>query len=390
MSETKRHRTSKFSYLLMLGHLWADTCQGAMAATLPFLIMNSGYSYTDVTILIFAQNIASAIIQPLFGWLGDKKSRPWLMGLGVIFAGTGITGVGLLGSFPLIVCSAMVTGLGVAMFHPEGGRLANLVAGEDKAHGMSIFAVGGNVGFIIGPMIAAALLSLFGLPGTAFFLIPAIAIAAVLLAFTRYFKSFGLSDAKAVEAAGGKERWGAFGLIMGALSVNSVLGMTLSAFIPMFIITMFSQTQAFGSAMLSVLSICGAVGTVLSGRISQKVGTQRLMIIAFIFVGIALPLIALAPNLILCIVLAAACPLVSNSFYPASVALGQGFVPQHLGMASGLTYGISISVGGMFSPVFGMIGDNVGLQPVFFTAACFALAGLLFSIAVWRVSKPRA
>lgn len=389
VAKRPKGRISKFSYLLMLGHLWADTCQGAMAATLPFLIVTSGYSYTDVTILIFAQNLASAIIQPLFGWLGDKKARPWLMGLGVLLAGCGISGVGLLGSFPLIVCSAMVTGLGVAMFHPEGGRLANLVAGEDKARGLSVFAVGGNVGFIIGPAIAAAFLAVFGLPGTAFFVFPAIAIAAVLLGFTRYFKSFGLVDEAAVAASGGKDRWGFFGLIMGALSINSIIGTALNAFIPMFIITMFAQTEAFGSAMLSVVSICGAIGTVLSGRITGRIGTQRLMVIAFAITTVSLPLFAFSPSLALCIALIAIIPFFSNAFFPSTVALGQSYVPQHLGMASGLSYGVTVSFGGVFSPMFGAIGDNLGLQPVFLVACGFAAVGLILAVITWRVTRAK-
>ena len=146
----------KLSYLLMAAHLCDDVNQGALVALMPFLVLHYGYSYAAVTALLFASNAASAIIQPLFGWLGDRHQRPWLMAVGIFLAGTGIALIGVMPNYELDLAAAMVSGIGVAMFHPEGGRLANLVAGAQKGTGMSIFAVGGKLGFTFGPLLAAA------------------------------------------------------------------------------------------------------------------------------------------------------------------------------------------------------------------------------------------
>lgn len=129
----------KMSLLLMAGHLCCDINQGALVATLPFLVLLGGFSYTAATALLFASNIASAIIQPLFGWLGDRFQKPWIMALGITLAGLGMAGVGIFSTYWLILASAMVSGIGIAMFHPEGGRLANLVAGEKKEFGNEHF-----------------------------------------------------------------------------------------------------------------------------------------------------------------------------------------------------------------------------------------------------------
>lgn len=161
--QSTAHPNKKMSLLLMAGHLCCDINQGALVATLPFLVLLGGFSYTEATALLFASNIASAIIQPLFGWLGDTFQKPWIMALGITLAGLGMAGVGIFSTYWLILVSAMVSGIGIAMFHPEGGRLANLVAGEKKSSGMSIFAVGGKLGFSAGPLMAAAALSSWGL-----------------------------------------------------------------------------------------------------------------------------------------------------------------------------------------------------------------------------------
>ncbi|MDD6650973.1 MAG: MFS transporter [Eggerthellales bacterium] len=382
-----------YSWLLMAGHLCSDVNQGALLASLPFLVLYSGFSYTAVSLLILAANVASSVIQPLFGWLGDKKARPWLMALGIFLAGAGMAGVGLFSNYYLVLASAMVSGIGVAMFHPEGGRLANLVAGKKKAGGMSIFSVGGNLGFTTGPIIAAASLSAFGLAGTAVFLIPSTLCALVLLTQNKKLAAFGLRDQASVDAAGGKDHWGAFSLILGVLSFRSVLFNTLLTFVPLFLVGVLGQSEAFGSLAITAYSLVGAIATLLSGRISAKTGAQKLLLagmagLALIMVGFSfchlLPSWAALPVALLLLLCAA--PAV-NAPYPSTVALGQGFIPNHLGMASGLTYGIAVSVGGVISPLMGMVGDAWGLTYVFALATVFALVGSAIALILLKMSR---
>src|SRR4029453_16619994 len=76
--------------------------------------------------------------------------------------------------------SVVVSGIGVAAFHPQAARFANYVSGAGRARGMSFFSVGGNAGFALGPAVTTPLVLLFGLPGSLFLALPAVAMAAVL------------------------------------------------------------------------------------------------------------------------------------------------------------------------------------------------------------------
>ena len=249
------------NYLCMTGHICADINQGALSATLPFLVMYDGYSYTAVAGLIFAANIASAVIQPLFGAIGDHRACPWFMALGVFLAGLGMCGIGFFDAYWTVLASAMISGIGVAMFHPEGGRLSNLAAGARKANGMSIFAVGGNIGFFVGPLMAAVFLTVFGMHGTLAFLFPTTICAIVLLAFNKRFLSMGIAKNSTTQKDAKPERWGNFALAMGVLSCRSIVEYGLMAFIPLFFVSVLGQGETFGSLMLSVFAIAGAVAT---------------------------------------------------------------------------------------------------------------------------------
>lgn len=374
------------SWLLMAGHLCTDLNQGALTAVFPFLVVSSGFSYTEVAFLVFASNAVSAVVQPLFGWLGDRRARPWLMALGMFLAGLGLAGVGILDSYPLIIASAMLSGLGVAMFHPEGGRLANLVAGERKGSGMSIFAVGGNLGFAVGPMLAVAGIAAFGLRGTFVFLIPATLCALVFLTKNRVFAGFGLVDKRVADDPGRRDRWDLFALVMAVLSSRSIIYYALTAYAALFIVAELGQTEAVGSSMITVFALFSAVATLLSGRIAGRVGVLRLMRGTYLVLAALLVCFALCRILPLSVLLLALIGLAQAVSYPSTVALGQSFVPRHLGMASGLSFGVVVCVGGMVSPILGAVGDAVGLTAVLLIVAGLALLACALSAVVARVA----
>ena len=269
----------RYSYLMMIAHLCDDLNQGALVAVIPFLVLHNGYSYAEVTALLLASNAASAIIQPLFGWLGDKKPRPWLMAAGIFLAGIGM---GVLPNYPLIMASAMLSGIGVAMFHPEGGRLGNLTAGEQKGKGMSIFAVGGKLGFTFGPLVATAAITLWGLPGTLIFIIPSTLCAAILLSQNKALLSYSNPDKQSSDESLYQDNWVGFGFVMGAISCRSIMYYAFLSFIPLFLVYNLGQEEAFASSVISLFALVCAVGTIASGWAGQLLGAKRLIIVSYL------------------------------------------------------------------------------------------------------------
>ena len=375
------------NYLTSLGHMCSDINQGAISAVLPFLVVSYDYNYTSVAMLVFAANVASAVIQPLFGIIGDKHHSPWLMALGVFLAGLGMTLIGFVNNYWLILASAMVSGIGVAMFHPEGGRLSNIAAGAHKANGMSIFAVGGNIGFFVGPLLTATFLTAFGMHGTLVFVIPTTLCAVVLLIFNSRFKALDSVNTAQQEENSGQEHWGRFWGVMGVLSTRSILEYGLMAFIPLFLMSVMGQSEALSSSVLSVFAVCGAVATVLSGRVSERTGTHKLLITCLVLMVLLLIGFAFNRSFIAAIILVMILAIVLNVFYPSTVALGMSYIPHHLGMASGLTYGVAIAVGGVAEPFLGMAGDALGVSPVMIILACVALIGTIGAIVLRHADR---
>ncbi|HLY49044.1 MAG TPA: MFS transporter, partial [Solirubrobacteraceae bacterium] len=166
---------------LSAGHLFTDISQGAVPALLVPVIQAQHITIAAAEGLVLAATISSSVIQPLFGHLSDQRSLPWLMPLGPGLGGLGIALAGLAPTYWLTFAAIVLSGLGVASFHPEGSRFANYVSGHRRASGMSLFSVGGNLGFALGPVIVTPLVIAFGLHGTVFVLIPTWLMAAVLI-----------------------------------------------------------------------------------------------------------------------------------------------------------------------------------------------------------------
>lgn len=386
MSKSGGRLPNKLPFVLMGGHICVDAVQGGLASVLPFLVIQSGFSYAEVTALVLASNSASAIIQPLFGWLGDKKARPWLMAVGVALAGVGIALVGVLQSYWLVVAAAMIAGIGNAMLHPEGARLANLAGGADKAVSMSVFSVGGQIGFCLGPVISVAAITAFGLAGTLVYLVICIPYALVLLALNGRFRAYGVREA-AKAGVGVRDRWGAFSVVLGALSVRSIVFYGVTSFFPLYLVATFGASEDAASLLITVFSICGAFATASSGLVAHHIPTPKLMAGCFTLMTCALVAFILSGNVWLCVVAVMVLAPCVNLFNPPAVALGQSYLPAHLGMASGLTFGVAVAVGGVASPLLGVLGDNVGLTPVIWILAACAVIGLAFSLGVVAIER---
>jgi len=117
---------------MTIGHVCCDMNQSTVPALLPFLVTQRGIDYTAAAGLMFASSFLSSLIQPLLGMIADRKQMPWLMGVGILITGLGIASVGFLESYWSIFAVIMFAGFGSALFHPEGGQMANIVSGEKR------------------------------------------------------------------------------------------------------------------------------------------------------------------------------------------------------------------------------------------------------------------
>ena len=367
--------------VLSSGHLFTDLNQGAVAALLPFLISERGLSLAAAGALVFAATVSSSLVQPLFGIFSDRTPIPALMPLGVLLAGVGMALVGVAPSYPLIFASVVVSGIGVAAFHPEAARFANYVSGTRRARGMSFFSVGGNAGFALGPLVATPLVLVFGLPGTLFLALPAALMAGVMFAETarmlRLAPEQTPNGSREVEAH--QESWGPFVIMIAVVAVRSFVYFGLVAFVASYYERVHGESAALGNVALTVMLAAGAVGTLFMGPLADRFGRKAVLawsmlampplVLAFAFVGPYAGMVMLALVGALTI-----------GTFGVTVVMGQEYLPGRIGLAAGVTMGLSIGLGGVGAPLLGLLADAGGLRTTMLAIAALPVLGFVLAL----------
>jgi len=373
---------------LSAGHLFTDLNQGAVAALVPFLTAERGISLAAAGALVFAATVSSSIVQPLFGIFSDRKPIPALMPLGVLLAGCGMALVGVAPSYPLILLCVVVSGIGVAAFHPEAARFANYVSGSGRARGMSFFSVGGNAGFALGPAVTTPLVLLFGLPGSLFLALPAVVMAAVLFHELPRMLTF---RPEAVEGDEEKEssvpeHWWPFVRMIGVVIVRSFVYFGLVAFVASYYERVLDVSPALGNTALTLMLFGGAAGTLTMGPLADRFGRRTvvsasmlvlpplifLFILAGPFVGMALLVLVGAATV---------------GTFGITVVMGQEYLPGRIGLAAGITMGLSIGLGGVGAPLLGLVADRAGLSVTMTIIASLPVIGLFLALTLPRGTR---
>jgi FSR family fosmidomycin resistance protein-like MFS transporter len=358
---------------LSSGHLATDLAQGALPALLPFLIVKFDLSYTMAAALVLAATISSSLVQPAFGLWSDARGALWLLPAGVALAGVGMALAAVAPSYFLVVLAVLVSGLGVAAYHPEGSKFASYVSGERRASGMAFFSVGGNVGFALGPVVASGIVLALGLRGGLLLALPGLAVAAVLLSVRPYLEDFAPAADPGRREAAGPGRPDGLALLLGVVGLRSVAHMGLFTFVPLYEIAR-GHSEAYGTLLLSLFLLAGAIGTLFGGRFADRFGRRVVLLGSFV---VATPLIlvyAVAGGLVGEVALVLSGAAVIGTF-GVSLVLSQEYMPGRVGMASGLSIGLAIGLGGVAALTLGAVADAIDLETaVMATAAGPALA----------------
>jgi MFS transporter, FSR family, fosmidomycin resistance protein len=378
--------------VLSLGHLCVDLCQGALPALLPFLIAAHDWSYGQASALVLAATVCSSIVQPLFGHLSDGRSLPWLMPAGVAVAAIGISLAGVAGDYRLTFAVVVVSGLGVAAYHPEASRFANYVAGEKRATAMSLFSVGGNAGLALGAAIVTPLALAFGLAGTPLVAVIPLAVAVLLLSELGRLKTFrpapaGPAGADAGDAPGEPDQWRPFVRLTLAIAARSVVFFGLTTLVPLYFVGELHTSKGTANTALTVMLACGAIGTLVGGRLADRF-SRRVVLRTSLGVLTPLMIVMLSGGPGVAIVALAFIGAATIATFSVTVVMGQEYLPGRLGVASGVTLGLSIGVGGVAAAGLGALADATSLRTALEVVAVLPLPAVALALSLPEGRRP--
>lgn len=359
------------------GHLAVDFASGSVPAMIPFLTDKFHLSYALAAMLLLSATVSSSLVQPLFGLWSDRSGALWLIPGGVALAAVGIGGAAVSPVYPVVVVLVFAGGLGVAAFHPEGAKFAAYASGQKRASGMSYFNIGGNAGYALGAFATGQLVVWLGLVGGLFAMVPVVVIALGLVRVVPYISTLK-PEAGVASLRRGDDRRSAMTVLGVVIALRSVAWFTLLAFVPLWEVSL-GHSKADGNRLLFLMLLAGALGTLILGPVADRIGLRRTLVVTqtliaplilvFVYVG-GVPGVIAVMLVGVCVV----------GTFGVTMVLSQLYLPRHVGMASGLSVGLSMGIGGVAAVALGAVADAIDLKTALTICAIAPAIGVIFCL----------
>ncbi len=373
--------------LLSLGHLMVDISAGGLPALLPFLRTEFHVSYFGLAALVMLSGITSSIMQPIFGIASDALRTRFLLPLGIALALGGFAVVAPAHSYVLAALCVALAGIGSAMYHPEAAKSARTVCGALPATANSFFAVGGNIGVALGPLLVAGLIGWGGLRATVFLLVPALTVAlAMAAAVPAVARAHEEHDART--SAMPRTPWPrAMNVLIAVTTLRSAVYSGVLTFVPLYAVAVMHAPPSHGAYLLFIFLAAGAVANLAAGPLADRFGTKQTTAASLALAPPALTayLLTAGPASYVALALVGAFIIGTLS---TTVVMGMEYLPHRVGLASALLIGLSTGLGGLLVGALGSLADALGLPAVLWMLVGLAVAS--FGLALGLPAAPPA
>jgi len=359
--------------IISLSHLVNDWYSLLIPPAVPLLKAVYHLSYVQSGVLVSTPYIVSAVLQTYIAYMAEKKAKRVLaLKLGFLILSLSFIVFYFSNSFLFMVLSALLIGIGLSIYHPQGmGLLANVFKTQ-KGMALGVNGIGGAIGFFLAPVSMGYLLSRFGLKAFLIVAVPGFLIVAILMLCKQEEKPLSIT----LKHAFSKEL-----ILVGFVAmVSPFFSRGISAFLPAYFYSK-GQNILDANLMASVMLLAGIIAQPLGGKFSDKFGRKGVIFVSYILMALFLVLFLIFPNLVLLFLLG----FVTSVSIPVRHALAAEVGGKSMNTNIAVSYTM-VMVGASIAPILiGFLIDNFGFNIAFGINTVIALGGafLLFFV------KPR-
>ncbi len=370
---------------ISFSHLLNDTIQSLVPAIYPMVKKSLHLDFTQIGLITLTGQMTASLLQPLVGHFADRRPQPYALAGGMCFSLAGLVLLSRAGSFPLMLVSVALVGIGSSVFHPEASRLAYMAAGSRRGFAQALFQVGGNAGTALGPLLAAMIVvGERAQTRVAWFSIAAVLAITVLWNVGHWYREnvFLLKPRPRPAKGGGqpeisrqKVGWSLAILVVLMFSKFFYLA-CMGSYYTFYLIGKFDLSIRSAQLYLFLFLFSVAAGTLIGGPIGDRFG--RKYVIWASILGVA-PFTLLLPHagLFWTAALSVVIGLILSSAFSAILVYAQELLPGKVGLIAGLFFGLAFGMGGLGSAVLGRLADLTSIGFVFQVCAFLPLLGLL-------------
>ena len=366
-------------------HLFNDSLQAVIPAMFPVLAKEIGLTFTQLGLISFVLNIVASLLQPVVGFISDKKPMPYALPIGMVSSFIGMLGLAFAPEYWIILVSVIFLGLGSAVFHPEGSRVSYMAAGSKRGLSQSIYQVGGNSGQALAPLISAFILVPFGQRGAALFLVVAAVGIFILSKISAWYKNQleeeKLSKTKKVLLSSlpsltKKQVVIALVLLMVVIFARSFYVTNMTNFYIFHLMENYGFTIQKGQLFIFIFLALGALGTLFGGPMADRMGRKNVILLSM---AVPIPLSLILPYVPIwaVVILLTLIGFFIMLSFSVTVVYAQELVPSKIGTMAGLTVGLAFGMGAIGAVVIGILMDHLGVYTTMIIVSVLPIIGLV-------------
>ena len=362
--------------LLTSAHLFNDFYAGFLMPLLSYFQSHLHLTITQVSILPTILAVFGSILQPLFGFLGDRFNKKLFVVSGVLCSALFLSCIGLAPNFTLLILMLVIGASGVAAFHPNAAATVARLTQNKSTFTMSIFLMVGCIGLAGAPFIITSIATSGGFSKLWMLSLPGVILALILvktLTIDHENKSSTkLSDFKILFARKSRPLWIMF-LIM---FIRSLVITSFMSFMSI-LFTAKGLTMHRSGIAISTFLICGSVGGLIGGYLADKI-SRKIIITCSSIIACPLLLWFLKADGNFAMILLGLSGMVILAASAVNVLIVQRLCPDMAGSIAGISMGFVWGSAGLMLPVVGYVADHYSMETSLRIAAyMLPIAGML-------------
>lgn len=351
-----------------VGHFMNDFY---VALVPPILFLFAGalsLSLTEQATVAAVITSSGSFAQPIVGYIVDKRGKPWLLILSVIWIAVLMSISGLVTNFYLLIFITALGALASSLYHPLGSALAVSLGNSSKGQSLAIFMTIGGFAASVSPIITIPIVQNYGLSKLAYLMIPGFIVAGMMYMAQIQKIEFQHKAVKKEEEHGKLNfytlKW--LSALVFIATTRIMIGRALISF-GVQLLSLKNIDLKIASIVLFLYLLTNSAGTLVGGYVSDKFGYKKAFIMSNLLLTLALAMLVLntGTSVIIWFVLIAFSVSSANT---SNIVITQELIPQNLSLATGLIMGLAGGIGGLGIILYGRIADSQGL--IFATTLC--------------------
>lgn len=370
--------------LLSLGHYFIDLYSSALGALQPLLVARYGLSLFQAGTLGGLLSFSSSMMQPLYGYLSDRWRFRWFTVLAPCVAGIFISSLGLAGGYGGLLALAVLGGVGIAAFHPQGTAHASATFPYRRNLAMAVFITSGTIGLACGPAYFSWIAGRLGLENAYWAAIPGMGITLVLATLLPDPPRSHHAEAHRFDWAPFRPVLKSMVLLYFLVVIRSVVQIVFTQFLTLYFHLDRGFSVQSASYVLTLFLVGGAMGGFAGGNLADRFGGKRIVLFSMICSVPFLALFLLTRGVVSLVGLFVG-GLILLFTIPVNVTMAQELVPGQSGTVSALMMGFAWGMAGLVViPLFGWSADHLGLHRSLWGVVLLPLLGFCLAVLLPR------